>query len=119
MNRVDDYRDAAALPFYSSQAWKNCRAAYKKSVANLCERCYSRGIITRGEIVHHIKPLNAGNINDPAFTLSFDNLELLCRKCHGEIHAGKRFAVDENGRITAIDAPLYRPHRDGESSGGV
>ena len=102
---MENYRNEAALPFYASVAWQNCREAYKKSKAHLCERCLQRGIIKRGEIVHHIQELNAGNINDPAISLSFDNLMLLCRKCHGEIHAGKRFAIDENGRISAVEAP--------------
>lgn len=103
---MEKYRDEAANPFYRSRAWTNCRNAYAASRSHLCERCLSRGIIKRGEIVHHIKPLNAGNINDPAFTLSWDNLYLVCRKCHGEVHAEKRFAIDENGHVSAIDSPL-------------
>ena len=106
---MNDYRDEAALPFYSSIAWQNCREAYKKERAHLCERCLSRGIIKRGEVVHHILELNAGNINDPAISLAFSNLMLLCRKCHGEIHAGKRFAIDENGKVSAVDSPRVAP----------
>lgn len=102
----DNYRIVEALPFYNSAAWKNCRKAYASSKAHLCERCLSRGIIKRGEIVHHIQPLTSRTINDPAFTLSFSNLMLVCRKCHGEIHAGRRYAIDENGKITGVDTPL-------------
>lgn len=104
MNRNDDYRDAAARPFYASRTWIACRRAYASSKAHLCERCLAVGIIKRGEIVHHIEPLTSRNINDPAVTLSWDNLQLVCRKCHGEIHAGRRYTMDDNGRITGIDA---------------
>lgn len=98
------FRNEEALPFYSTIAWQNCRRAYATSQAHLCERCYSRGIIRRGEIVHHIQPLNSQNIHDPAITFGYDNLMLVCRQCHGEIHAQKRFMVDENGKITAVDS---------------
>lgn len=105
MNHHDEYRDQQALPFYSSVAWQNCRRSYAAEKAHLCERCLSRGIIKRGEIVHHIQPLNAHNINDPAVALNLDNLMLVCRQCHGEIHAQKRFTIDENGKIVAMDIP--------------
>lgn len=103
MKHSEQYRDQQALPFYSSIAWQNIRKSYAASKAHLCERCLQRGIIKRGEIVHHITPLTSENINDPAISLSYDNLMLVCRQCHGEIHAGKRFTIDENGRITAVD----------------
>ena len=100
---MNDYRDEAARPFYSSKVWIACRKAYASSKGYLCERCYSRGIVKRGEIVHHIEPLNAGNIKDPAISLNWDNLYLVCRKCHGEIHAERRFSIDDNGHVSAID----------------
>lgn len=107
----DDYRDAAALPFYSSGAWKECRKAYAEYRSHLCERCLSRGQIKRGEIVHHVIPLTADNITDPEITLSWNNLQLLCRRCHGEVHAGRRFMVDDAGHVTAADR-VYPPIRE-------
>lgn len=103
MKHDNSYRHEEALPFYSTVAWQNCRKAYAASQAHLCERCYSRGIIRRGEIVHHIQPLNSQNIHDPAVTLNYDNLMLVCRQCHGEIHAKKRFRVGKDGKILALD----------------
>jgi len=103
MKHSEHYRDQQALPFYSSVAWQNIRRSYAASKAHLCERCLKRGIIKRGEIVHHITPLTSENINDPAISLSYDNLMLVCRQCHAEIHAGKRYTIDENGKITAVD----------------
>ena len=89
--------------FYKTDAWKNCRDAYAKSVGGLCEECYKRGKIVGGEIVHHKVHLSAQNINDPKITLNWDNLELLCRDCHGKEHGRtKRYKVDALGRVTII-----------------
>lgn len=95
-------------PFYSSGAWKDCRAAYVKSVGGLCERCLKRGIINAGSKgrpleCHHKIPLTPQNVNDPAVALNWNNLELLCKDCHGEERQRKtvrRWRCDERGRVT-------------------
>ena len=88
--------------FYKTEAWKACREAYAKSVGGLCERCLKKGRVVPGEIVHHKVHLDAENVNDATVSLSFDNLELLCRECHGAEHRKrmKRFKVDALGRVT-------------------
>lgn len=92
-------RDFAKV-FYKSKAWQRTRAAYAASVGNLCEDCLRAGVIKSGEIVHHKRPLTPDNISDPAVTLSFDNLELLCRDCHARRHGNqKRYRVDPMGRV--------------------
>ena len=90
-----------AKGFYSSNEWKACRAAYKKSVGGLCERCLKKGLIVAGEIVHHKNYINPDNVNDPEVLMNFDNLELLCRDCHAQEHLGrnKRYKLDELGRV--------------------
>lgn len=75
-----------ARKFYHSKAWKSTRDAYFRSRNGLCERCWARGFATRGEIVHHRVHLTPENISDPSVSLSFDNLELLCRQCHADEH---------------------------------
>ena len=92
-----------AKPFYSSTAWENTRRSYIKSVGGLCERCLAKGIYRAGVIVHHKVHLSPENINDPDVTLNWNNLELLCRDCHGAEHEKirRRYTVDEQGRITA------------------
>lgn len=92
-----------AESFYKSKAWQDCRAAYVKRVGGLCERCLASGIYSSGEIVHHKTHLTPENISDPEIALGFDNLELLCRDCHGNEHRGfeRRWTVDECGRIEA------------------
>lgn len=90
--------------FYGTQVWKDCRAAYLKSVNYLCERCKKEGRIVPAEAVHHIKPITPQNINDPNITLNWDNLMAVCRDCHSiehHPHRGvRRYTVDEFGRVT-------------------
>lgn len=89
-----------AKKFYKSKAWQRTRKAYAASVCGLCEQCLKRGVYKAGEIVHHKNPLTPENINEPAVSLSWGNLELLCRDCHGKAHGqSKRYKVDEMGRI--------------------
>lgn len=94
-----------AKAFYSSTAWKLTREAYRKSVGGLCESCLSKGQYKAGEIVHHKVHLTPNNINDPSVSLNWDNLELLCRDCHGKEHDKviRRYKVDELGRIIPTD----------------
>lgn len=96
-----------AEKFYKSNTWQCCREAYAGHVGHLCERCLKRGKIEPGEIVHHKVYLTPENINDPAVSLNFDNLELLCRKCHAEEHTGViiRYSLDEFGRVNFSDPP--------------
>lgn len=90
-----------ASAFYKSKAWQRCRSAYAKSVGELCEQCLKVGLVKPGDIVHHKVKLTPANINDPAVTLAWDNLELLCRDCHAKAHgAARRYKVDEMGRVT-------------------
>lgn len=93
-----------AEKFYKSKQWQKCRASYIKQAGGLCEACLKQGRYIPGEIVHHKIVLTAFNINDADVTMNFKNLELLCRKCHGEEHGKsiKRFTVDELGRVTAF-----------------
>lgn len=92
-----------AKAFYSSKTWQECRDEYAKSAHHLCEGCLRKGIYTPGIIVHHIEELTPETIDNPEKTLNFNNLELLCRACHGEEHSsrakGRRYVFDENGKI--------------------
>ena len=100
-----------ANAFYKSKAWEKCRISYMKKAGGLCEECLKKGLYTPAEIVHHRTWLTKENINDPSITLSFDNLEAVCRLCHEEIHHatnteakhrkhGKRYTVDREGHVT-------------------
>ncbi len=91
-----------AAEFYNSKAWKDCRRAYAKSKSGLCERCLRNGIVKAGVIVHHKTHLSPENITDPDVALNWDNLELLCRDCHGAEHQKieRRYTVDAQGRVS-------------------
>lgn len=90
-----------AKQFYSSTPWQECRAAYRKSVRNLCEICLKSGLYVPGEIVHHKVHLTPENIKDPNVSLNWDNLELVCRECHARLHDKKqrRYKFDQYGRM--------------------
>lgn len=92
-----------AVRFYSSKAWKKTRMAYAKSKRNLCEICLAKGLYKPGEIVHHKIHLSPDNINDPTVTLNWDNLQLVCRDCHADIHdydrRKRRYRIDDLGRV--------------------
>ncbi|MBR7173115.1 MAG: HNH endonuclease [Clostridia bacterium] len=100
-------KDPVVEQFYTSWRWRQCRTAFAKSKGNLCERCLSRGIIQPGSKdqpleTHHRIPLTADNVKDPAVSLNWANLELLCKKCHDEERpkAEKRWRVDDAGHVT-------------------
>lgn len=96
-----------AKQFYNSPAWHDCRNAYAKSKHNLCERCLANGVYKPGEIVHHKIHLTPININDPMITLNWNNLELVCRDCHADIHQrhSRRIKIDGAGRVLFDDSP--------------
>lgn len=96
-----------AEKFYKSRAWRECRDAYASSRKGLCERCLAKGLIVPGEIVHHKVELTPENIDNPAVTLAWSNLELVCRDCHGESHQHRqrRYRVDDAGRVTIRGIP--------------
>ena len=92
-----------AKKFYRSKAWKDCRKAYIKECAGLCEACLADGIIRAGEELHHKIPLTPDNINDAYVTLNFDNLIYLCHEHHMIAHDAKhvpRFTIDAYGKVT-------------------
>lgn len=79
------YMREFAREFYKSKAWRQTREYIFKRDMGLCVRCGSPG-----EIVHHKKYLTPQNIDNPAISLSEDNLELLCRECHAIEHEGEQ-----------------------------
>lgn len=103
--------------FYKTSAWRECRNSYAASRGHLCERCLSRGVLSMGEIVHHKIELTPENIDDPEITLSWNNLELLCRFCHAEVHDQRkncrRFTIGPNGEIN-IKTPPVSNENDGQ-----
>ena len=71
-DKPSDTRPTAAKRGYD-KTWKRLRAYYL-SRHPMCESCQTRP----AELVDHIIPLKAGGAR-----LDEDNLQALCRKCHG------------------------------------
>lgn len=88
-----------ARTFYKSKQWEDTRNAYMRMGDGLCEPCLRNGDYVPAEIVHHKIHLSPDNINDPEVTLSFKNLERVCRKCHAESHPEIYGIVDEPCRV--------------------
>ena len=99
-----------AEKFYKSSKWRECRNAYATMRGHLCEQCLRRNVLSYGEIVHHKIELTPENINDPSITLNYNNLELLCRQCHAEVHdkrkKHRRYFIGENGEVIIEDPPV-------------
>lgn len=88
-----------AKDFYNSKEWHKCRLAYIKHRLGLCEICGQPGLI-----VHHKRELSPENIDNPAVTMGWDNLEFVCQSCHNQTHgSGQPFSDEirftENGDV--------------------
>lgn len=87
---------------YNSTAWQKLRQAYLSSRNFICERCGQPATI-----VHHKAHITAGNVDNPAITLNFDNLEALCSACHNLEHDNFRNFHgdgDSQGRKAIFDS---------------
>ena len=86
----------AVADFYNSSEWKKVRKTYRVYKLNICERCGNIGYY-----VHHKNYITSKNINDTNITLSFDNLELLCKICHNKEHFKNEidYKFDEDGQL--------------------
>lgn len=105
-----------ARQFYSSKAWQDCRNEYAKRRHHLCENCLRRGIYRPGTIVHHKIEIDPVTIERPEIALNFDNLELLCRDCHAEVHGlagGRWYAVNKRRREKRDAERRYTIGQDG------
>ena len=94
------HHDEAIERFYTTTAWRKCRAAVLKEHSGLCQLCLSKGLIEPAVHVHHIKPLTPDNLDDPRIALDRSNLMALCEACHSEQHRKKRWRCDAMGHIS-------------------
>lgn len=92
----------AQTAFYKSRAWQKTQAAFMSSKNGICERCGDPA-----RIVHHKTYITPQNINDPAVTLAWDNLEALCQTCHTREHfvtdaTAPGLMFDEQGNLIKL-----------------
>lgn len=77
--RYNKTRDPKYTRFYNSTEWRVLSAKYTQDKGYRCEAC--SGIATQ---VHHKKPIQTPDGWE--LRLDYNNLELLCTKCHNERH---------------------------------
>ena len=94
------HHDADIERFYTTRAWKKCRAAVLSDRGGLCEACLKKGLIVPAVHVHHRTPITPDNLDDPRITLDSSNLMALCEECHQEQHRKKRWRCDAFGRVS-------------------
>lgn len=77
--RYNKRRDPKYIRFYHSSEWRVLSTRYTQDKGYKCELCGR--MATQ---VHHIKPIQTPD----GWTrrLDYDNLELLCTKCHNDRH---------------------------------
>ena len=80
-NKLYNQSRPARHDFYSSTAWRKLRD-YKRRLNPLCEECLKHGILTPGELVDHIIPIEEGGA-----LLDLANLQTLCKACHNKKHS--------------------------------
>ena len=70
--------------FYNSSEWKKLRD-YVRRKNPLCAECLRNGIITEGDLVDHIVPIEEGGAK-----LDISNLQVLCNSCHNKKHGAEK-----------------------------
>ena len=94
------HHDPNVERFYTTPAWRKCRASFLADRGGLCEICLSKGLIEPAVHVHHKVKLTPETVNDPAVALDHGNLMALCESCHQEQHRTRRWRCDAAGRIS-------------------
>jgi hypothetical protein len=91
-----------AEKFYNNESWEQCRTGFMQSKGWMCERCAKTGSVNIAKIAHHKLYLTESNINDPAVSLDWENLEALCQDCHNKEHHKRqtgRYYFDNDGNV--------------------
>lgn len=78
-------RKGNTSPFYNTKEWNELRERKRRNEHFECERCRKKGRHSQATVCHHKKYLRT----NPELALVYDNLELLCEKCHYEEHHKK------------------------------
>jgi len=74
------YKSTAYKAFIRSARWQRLRARHLQANP-LCARCEAKGGATIATEVHHVMPCG----EDPQLQMDPNNLESLCRECHGPL----------------------------------
>ena len=94
------HHDEAVERFYTTTAWRKCRASVLRDAGGLCQACLGKGLIVPAVHVHHRIPITPENLDNPRITLDSSNLMALCEECHAEQHRKKRWRCDALGHVS-------------------
>jgi len=99
--RNKSYKEKLRVKLYNKAAWKKLRLAYLMQHP-LCERCLSNGIVNGSKIQchHKLSPFDEGLTEAERLErlLSWDNLESICPKCHGNEHRKQQIEDDNKNK---------------------
>lgn len=79
-------RDNNVHEFYTSSIWRKTQARILQKQHYECQRCKSKGLVTKARTVHHKQHLRA----HPELALDDNNLEAICERCHYDEHHRKK-----------------------------
>ena len=94
--------------FYTSREWEKFRQQI------ILERLNDKGetidehtgkvIVNRNDIIlHHIKPLTLGNVNDYTISFNPENIMIVSQRSHNDIHS--RFGSRNNKKVYVVYGP--------------
>jgi hypothetical protein len=86
--------------FYASKAWREFRLVIIGERRLICEQCGRAIAKPRDAHVHHKTPLTIDNYKDANIALNPNNVMLVHKDCHDQIH--KRFAYAKRGKEVFI-----------------
>ena len=86
--------------FYASPTWRNFRAGIIAERKLICEHCGKLIAKPRDAHVHHKIPLTEENYKDASIALNPENVMLVHKDCHDQIH--ERFGYAPKGKKVFI-----------------
>lgn len=88
---------------YQNTTWRKLRDTYMKQHP-ICEECLKSGKITPATDIHHKKsPFRGGEVNY-MLLWDYDNLQALCKECHGRLHAEQQGHISPEDILKQLDA---------------
>lgn len=87
---------------YQNTKWRKMRDTYMHEHP-ICEECLKQGKVTPAEDIHHKRsPFQKGEVNWNLL-LDYNNLEAVCKDCHGRIHAKQQGHITPEEIIRQLD----------------
>ena len=93
--------EAWAAKLYNSKSWRDLREHLIAESQYRCSRCGVSHVLDPYHLIgHHRQELTPSNVNDPLIALNPANIEIICKRCHDQIHI--RYGFNGQRRIYLI-----------------